>query len=71
MKTLQQIERKAKKLKSKLDGKRVYENFGQTEDNELRDFVGCVHDYQPQLLKDKVIDILSDFFNWCVNYMGK
>ncbi len=70
MKNIKQIERKAKQLKKRLDGKPVVENFGQKEYGKLRDFAGNIYDYEHPI-RMKILTILGGFFDWIINYTGE
>ena len=68
MKSITSIQKRANQLKRKLDGKRVYENFGQKEVRQLEDFADIWNlDYENRLKAGKII---NDFNWWCMNYTG-
>lgn len=69
MKTPKQIERKIATLKKRLNGRRVYENFGEKEQRELDDFIGFIHDYDYKS-KPIVTTMVNEFCEWCYTYNG-
>jgi len=71
MKTRNQISRKKTKLKRRLISmarqKGIWENFGNKEMQELDEFIGDKYQY-PYELRLWIETLVSDFFNWCINY---
>ena len=69
MKTLTQIRDKIKKLKTRLDGRPVRENFGDSEQVELQAYIGDIWDY-PYSDRLLIASYTKQFFEWCYNYTG-
>jgi len=69
VKTLTQIRDKIKRLKKELNGKKVYENFGDNEQRELDDYIGDIwsYSYEDRIL---IASYAKQFFEWCYNYTG-
>jgi hypothetical protein len=71
MKTTHEIVKKVDKLRKKLILKArtngLYENFGEKEERELKDFIGDIYDY-PYPAREGLWRIERSFFNWSSNF---
>ena len=71
MRTAKQIANKITKLKvglvKRAKNKGIYENFGQAEVFELKDYIGDVYEY-PYLERKVIQNIINSFDEWCMNY---
>jgi len=68
MKTLPQISNKALALEKKLlSQKIIYENFGQKELQELKDFIGNIYDY-PYKQRHQIEAQIDFLNNTAMNY---
>ena len=69
LRTTKEIQNKAATLKKKLDGKAVYENFGEEENRELDEYIGSIwdYDYSDRML---IASYQKQFFEWRINYTG-
>lgn len=69
MKTVIQIKQKMNALKATLKRKPVCENFGDTEQRELANYIGYIYDYDYER-RQEIEDISDSFFQWRINYTG-
>jgi len=70
MKTIAQIRKKVESLK--MGVKRhtrtsIYENFGDTQQRKLADYIGYIYDYDYRT-RQTIEDISQSFFQWCANH---
>lgn len=69
MKTLSQIQQKANRLHTRLQQKPICENFGETEQRKLADYIGNVYDYDYNT-RQQINTITYWFFTWCSEWCG-
>lgn len=69
MRTLSQIQSKANNLQTKLKKKSVCENFGDTEQRKLADYIGDIYEYDYNT-RQRINSITYWFSNWCSEWCG-